>query len=127
MLDNPAHASSDLLNSWKEIAAYLNRGVRTVQRWEADLGLPVHRPRGRGRSAVIAMRSELDSWMQSRPAGKVVFKSNSKLVLASQELRQTVAQARVQHHAALAELVKRLKKMTADLTFNSLTTRDPAA
>jgi hypothetical protein len=36
---NAAHAD-DLLNSWKEIAAYLNRGIRTVQRWEAELGMP---------------------------------------------------------------------------------------
>ena len=33
----------DRLDSWKEIAAYLNRGVRTVRRWEREEGLPVHR------------------------------------------------------------------------------------
>ena len=33
----------DRLDSWKVIAAYLGRGVRTVQRWERDEGLPVHR------------------------------------------------------------------------------------
>ena len=33
----------DRLDSWKEIAAYLGRGVRTVQRWEREEGLPVHR------------------------------------------------------------------------------------
>jgi hypothetical protein len=31
------------LNGWKEIAAYLGRSVRTVQRWEKDFGLPVRR------------------------------------------------------------------------------------
>src|SRR5262245_14667422 len=55
--------NSDVLNSWKEVALYLGRGVRTVQRWEQELGLPVHRPRGRTRSAVIAFRSELDVWL----------------------------------------------------------------
>ena len=60
-------ASIEILNSWKEIASYLNRGVRTVQRWEAELGMPVRRPRGKGRSAVIAMRSELDQWIKSCP------------------------------------------------------------
>ena len=59
--------SSELLNSWKEIAAYLNRGVRTVQRWEIELGLPVRRPRGKNRSAVIAIRSELDAWIKACP------------------------------------------------------------
>lgn len=49
--------------SWKEIAQYMGRGVRTVQRWEA-FGLPVHRPAGRERSAVFAIEHELDAWMQ---------------------------------------------------------------
>ncbi len=57
-----------VLNSWKEIAAYLCRGVRTAQRWEHDLGLPVHRPRGKDRSAVIALPSEIDSWLHSAPS-----------------------------------------------------------
>ena len=59
--------TKEILNSWKEIATYMNRGVRTVQRWEAELGLPVRRPRGRRHSAVIATRAELDAWMASRP------------------------------------------------------------
>src|SRR5947209_10613870 len=60
-------SQTDLLNSWKEIAAYLNRGVRTVQRWEVELGLPVRRPRAKNRSAVIAMRSEIDEWLKACP------------------------------------------------------------
>lgn len=55
--------NDEMLNSWKEIAVYLGRGVRTVQRWELELGLPVRRPRGKPRSAVIALKSELDSWL----------------------------------------------------------------
>src|SRR5579864_7941705 len=62
--------SNEVLNSWKEIAAYLNRGVRTVQRWEIELGLPVRRPRGRSRSAVIALRPEMDEWIHSCPLEK---------------------------------------------------------
>ena len=45
----------------------LGRGVRTVQRWEAQLGLPVHRPAGREHSAVLAFSNELDQWLNSRP------------------------------------------------------------
>jgi phage terminase Nu1 subunit (DNA packaging protein) len=59
--------NSEVLNSWKEIAAYLGRGVRTVQRWERELGLPVRRPRGKDRSAVIALKSDLDKWLQDTP------------------------------------------------------------
>jgi hypothetical protein len=42
--------------------------VRTVQRWEHELGLPVHRPRGKQRSAVLAVPEELDKWIQRTPA-----------------------------------------------------------
>ncbi|HKR97371.1 MAG TPA: hypothetical protein VJW55_18495, partial [Candidatus Angelobacter sp.] len=59
--------NSEVLNSWKEVAVYLGRGVRTVQRWEQELGLPVRRPRGKTRSAVIAFRNELDQWLQHTP------------------------------------------------------------
>ncbi len=54
-----------ILNSWKEIAVYIGRGVRTVQRWERELALPVRRPRGKARSAVIAVPSEVDEWLRS--------------------------------------------------------------
>lgn len=57
---------ADVLNSWKEIAAYLQRGVRTVQRWERDLNLPVRRPRNSGRSPVIALCSDIDAWLANR-------------------------------------------------------------
>src|SRR5262249_33685669 len=59
--------SGDLLNSWREIARYLNRGIRTVQRWEAELALPVRRPRGKTRTAVIARRSEIENWLNASP------------------------------------------------------------
>ena len=58
---------SDALQSWKEIAAYLKRGVRTAQRWERCAGLPVRRPRPGDRSPVFAFPAEIDQWMHSRP------------------------------------------------------------
>ena len=62
-----AYIRSEVLNSWKEIAEYLNRGIRTVQRWERDLKLPVRRPRGKRRSAVLALPKELDAWLGGCP------------------------------------------------------------
>lgn len=56
-----------ILNGWKQIAAHLGRGVRTVQRWES-LGLPVRRPRRKDRSAVTAFTQELDEWVRSAPS-----------------------------------------------------------
>jgi Tol biopolymer transport system component len=56
----------DRLDSWKAIAAYLGRGVRTVQRWERDEGLPVHRLAHEKRGSVYARRREVDAWWESR-------------------------------------------------------------
>ena len=52
----------ECLSSWKEIASYLKRTVRTVQRWERHEGLPVHRHMHRHANSVYAHRSELDDW-----------------------------------------------------------------
>ena len=50
-----------VLSSWKEIATFLGKGVRTVQRWESSLGLPVHRP-SEDSGVVLAYPVELDEW-----------------------------------------------------------------
>jgi len=54
------------LDSWKEIAAYVNRDVTTVQRWEKREGMPVHRHLHEKRGSVYAWTEELDGWIQSR-------------------------------------------------------------
>ncbi len=56
----------DRLDSWKEIAAYLNRDVTTVQRWEKREGMPVHRHVHDKMGSVYALRSDLDAWALSR-------------------------------------------------------------
>jgi hypothetical protein len=56
-----------VLHCWKEIAMYLSAGVRTVQRWESEFSLPVRRPRGTKRSAVLAFSSEIDEWIRNLP------------------------------------------------------------
>jgi TolB-like protein/Flp pilus assembly protein TadD len=57
---------ADRLDSWKEIAAYLNRDVTTVQRWEKREGMPVHRHLHDRLGSVYAFGSELDAWVESR-------------------------------------------------------------
>ncbi|HTW61172.1 MAG TPA: tetratricopeptide repeat protein [Terracidiphilus sp.] len=54
------------LESWKEIAAYLNRDVTTVQRWEKREGMPVHRHLHDQRGSVYALPAELDAWRRTR-------------------------------------------------------------
>jgi TolB-like protein len=57
---------ADRLESWKEIAAYLRREVRTVQGWEKNEGLPVHRHQHGKQGSVYAFRTELDTWREAR-------------------------------------------------------------
>lgn len=54
-----------VLDSWKAIAAYLNRDVSTVQRWEHGRGLPVHRLPGGKKGGVYALGPELDAWRRN--------------------------------------------------------------
>jgi tetratricopeptide (TPR) repeat protein len=56
----------DRLNSWKEIASALNREVRTVQMWEKQEGLPIHRHFHNRRSTVFAFRAEIEAWAKRR-------------------------------------------------------------
>lgn len=60
--------AGDRLDSWKEIAAYLDRDVTTVQRWEKREGMPVHRHLHDKRGSVYALSAELDNWMLGRKA-----------------------------------------------------------
>lgn len=58
-------AEDKRFNSWKEIATFLDRDIRTVWRWEKERGLPVHRVPGEGRRAVFAYQSEIKDWLES--------------------------------------------------------------
>src|ERR1700680_4451676 len=68
---NGCWTGTDRLDSWKEIASYLRREVRTVQLWEKREGLPVHRHFHKSLGSVFALRSEIDDWKRqvSREGG----------------------------------------------------------
>lgn len=126
----------NILNSWKEIANYLGRGVRTVQRWERDLGLPIHRPKGKDRSAVLAFPEELNQWLQKtpvrsaemfagpKPAGREATAAaptrdpnlliqDVRLTSArSRKLLKSLVQAAGRHQALTTSLCETLNKIT---------------
>jgi transcriptional regulator with XRE-family HTH domain len=53
-----------VLTSWKEVARYMGKGVRTVQRWERDFNLPVRRPSGaKNKRAILVLAADLDAWI----------------------------------------------------------------
>ena len=102
-----------VLNSWKEIATYTGRGIRTLQRWERELGFPVRRPRGKQRSAVIGIRQEIDMWMRTphsaEAGGKahhISFETHTRL-LNNTEVLHSRASTLLSRSEVLAEQVAR--------------------
>jgi hypothetical protein len=87
------------LSGWKEIANHLHQGVRTAQRWEKQLGLPVHRIKASG--PVVAFAEELNAWEVGKPTHlldliaelKVQIKRLEAEVLALKRERQTKKRA----------------------------------
>jgi len=68
-----------LLDSWKEIARYLNRNVRTVQRWEKSEALPVHRHFHKQTSSIYALKTEIEEWRRSRSGAQSKSIENNRL------------------------------------------------
>ncbi len=65
---HPSDPAEKPLQSWKEIATYLERDVRTARRWETENGLPVRR-HGTGKgSSVYAFPSEIATWRGAHPS-----------------------------------------------------------
>ncbi|MEE4330639.1 MAG: FlgO family outer membrane protein, partial [Wenzhouxiangella sp.] len=60
---------NERLDSWKAIANYLGKSVRTAKRWEAEEGLPVHRHMHHRQGTVHAFRPEIDRWLAERGQG----------------------------------------------------------
>lgn len=111
--------NAEVLNSWKEIAAYMGRGVRTVQRWEQELGLPVRRPRGKERSAVIALKPDLDRWLhkvpQGSPAERESHTQQHERLHANTDLLARRIQMMIERSAHMQETVKSTIELTAKL------------
>lgn len=126
---SPAQSSANVLNSWKEIAKYLGRGVRTVQRYERNLALPVRRPRGTSRSAVIALKEDLDTWLRKAPLTKTVEDSRTPLpaqsltlvravqksVHAGGDLRHRCAELRAAHEEIVSRLFANLNGLVQEV------------
>ncbi|MDO8836851.1 MAG: hypothetical protein Q7V01_14715 [Vicinamibacterales bacterium] len=58
--------SGERLDGWKAIAGYLGRDIRTVQRWELNEHLPIHRLEHKQRATAYAFSAELDEWRAKR-------------------------------------------------------------
>jgi tetratricopeptide (TPR) repeat protein len=85
------------IDSWKNIAAFLGRDERTVQRWEKERGIPVHRVPGK-RGAVFAYPAELLAWLHR--SGSDLDGTGVLLAPASQQSAETPVDAAVPHREA---------------------------
>jgi|SRR5215469_6140013 len=95
----------EVFSGWKTIAQYLGKTVRTVQRYERDLRLPVRRPAHKNRGAsVLATKSEIDCWVRSasmrarpemqQPPVDVAEYEVEKLCKAVEQMRTLCEEAR---------------------------------
>jgi hypothetical protein len=122
-----------LLNSWKEIAMYLGRGVRTAQRWER-YGLPVRRLAPGPRASVIADAHDIDAWISGgRTHGTagttadapVVFRDKlQKTIEQSRQLRSEMAVLQESGRKTLAELVANIHRLDLNLQSSSLSRKE---
>lgn len=102
----------EMLNSWKEIATYLDRGVRTVQRWERDLRLPVHRIGAGKRSPVFASVHELKFWMATVGVNSThTHPSNGPILVAPNGAKRHSNTAIETSHRLLAESLKLVRSV----------------
>src|SRR5262249_50347944 len=101
-------AERKVLHSWKEIANYTGRGVRTIQRYEIELGFPIHRPAGKSRSAVLGFSDEIDAWLRKAPTSAAENGANALPKLTEQQIKSQrqylaiAANARRNHESAKA-------------------------
>jgi hypothetical protein len=109
---------SAVLSSWKDIARYMGKGVRTVQRWEHHLGLPVRRPNGAShKSAVLLDRSDLDVWLATRFSARgtvrgLAAKGSEPSDSARNALRESIKTARAlrdTNHALTQQLSESIR------------------
>src|SRR5690348_4065443 len=88
------------LDSWKAIAYYFGRNVRTVTRWYVERGLPIHHVPGGKRGHVFAFTAELDAWLLNHKNGPAAVASPS--LTANQHSAPELATA----HSAPSELAR---------------------
>lgn len=110
-LENGQDAS--VLTSWKDIARYVGKGVRTVQRWERDLAFPVRRTKPREKGSVLAVPREIDSWVKSQQFtdGRLDASESdlSTLLRSLHELRTENRELRSENRELLRQLANRTR------------------
>lgn len=115
-------ARPEILSGWKEIANYMGKAVRTVQRYEREMGLPVRRPAGKYIGSVIATKAEIDAWIAASPVREGFHLTRVALdsVPLMKQLRFNVdrlAQLKKQSEELQKELASSLQMLRQNLVF----------
>lgn len=84
---------ADLLDSWKEISEHLKRDIRTCQRYERELGLPVHRLDSSPKARVFAFKDEIDAWLARKgdEGRRIGRRRRLRLILAGATMAGAIA------------------------------------
>ena len=105
-----------ILNGWKEIAKHLGKGVRTVQRYELELALPIRRPAGKPQGSVVATKTELDAWIkassshrssilrQELPDNRAALADFRSVIAERHRLREETVRFRTEMHTSIERL-----------------------
>jgi hypothetical protein len=115
-LANASPQPPQILSGWKQIANHLGKAVRTVQRYERQLGLPVRRPAGKSRASVIASRAEVDGWVQASPTREMFRLRDAQKQFRSSavSLKETIGEMswlRDQMHQLRTEAERSMQKL----------------
>lgn len=94
-----------ILESWKEISDYLNRSIKTCQRWEVELGLPILRFDGTPSARVFAYVDELDRWMAEKLNSAEVKARESALIRRKKKKLMLIAAGVIIIFAVVAVLL----------------------
>lgn len=117
---DPRGAIETRLDTWKSIAQYLGRSARTVQRWHAGYGLPVHHLGGDA-SSVYAYSDELERWLRERDS---LDQDGSSCCARMDDRQRVSAELTAQHGSApeaeAAQLVLSAQRLWESLSSSNL-------
>jgi hypothetical protein len=98
------------VHSWKEIAAYMGRSIRTVQRME-KFGLPVRRITTSVKASVSADSRDIDIWLASARAHGVANAQSAEQIFLRGSLKEALSMSR----ALRKEMVKLREERRQDM------------
>jgi hypothetical protein len=109
MAVSPASEQNAVFTCWKQIAFYLGKGVRTVQRYEKRYGLPVRRPKKQPRCVYVSQH-ELDRWLATQGSEQSMNLASGESVLSDQS-----GNSAIKGHSDLSELFQAISEARENL------------